>query len=178
MRALNFVLLVILLVNTATAQHKISGYDFCQMLKNDQSNLYDSLLTKEENDARKEKRRSDIIANFNTLMHISDSAGFPHNESDSCLNSLIRITFIHIAQNIHCELIFNKSTIDKLAIQLKKGNIDKDILGLAIIFYEKFGTRCLKDKLMIDYAMLSWDFRFPLKTQYGVLTEISYKECN
>lgn len=135
--------------NNDTYDDHLQPPDYCQMLSNDQTHVnYDKLDINYLSD--KAKRHAIFRDNFFEIMEYASKEGFPKievNQSalDSCMQSAITITFIHIAQS-DVSIFFDKKIKGLLQKEIQEGNLPPNLIAKSIAIMLRTNELCRQTK--------------------------------
>ena len=156
-------------------QRKPYELDYCKMLKDDQSfvNQDKSDMAKFESDRAK---RAELLAmNFDLLLAKTYLDGFPTihkiiTTTDTCKRQAVQITMIHAAQS-NPKLFFSEGVVSIFQKELKKGNLDVDVLRKAVIISARTKEFCSALKPKINAALDAWEL------SQSLFQEARFVEC-
>ncbi len=171
------IMLAILLLGIfSCSPNKPLAMDYCEMLQRDQS-----FVDREETDPAKRernhlKRQQLFIENYEQIIQCTKREGFPkvrfaHLPQDSCKYWAVTMTLIHTAQT-KPEIFFGDESISLFNQQIKKGNLEPEVLAPA--FRVSFTTNEFCDDLeeSIRKAIKIWGMESYLNK------EPKFKKCD
>lgn len=157
----------------------LSGYFFC--FGRTQTPIYDTLtekelieiftyMKKEENSYLKMPgvRLQIFLNNFNTIVSITKSQGFPQLKKEYklsrkryCIFFFSSVNFLHVLQT-KPEVLLNFEIINLFKIEIEFGRLDREIVSYPIQAIRKLislghATLSQKNIEMLNYAASEWD---------------------
>jgi hypothetical protein len=134
--------------------------DLCERLKKDQSNYNDTAI-----------RHAIFTDNFQTLLNITTSYGFPTQklgrtlEERICIGSFTRMTLIHILQSRPL-MITDTNVVTLFLREINSGRLDRKVLEDHFFILYNGSTKLCKDyKDKIENAFKIWGLK-PVDEQY------------
>lgn len=154
----------VLLLNSCDS--KPIELDYCKMIAEDQSFVNNDKSNLEQYNLDKSKRKEIIKNNFALIMEKTKQDGFPlvslnTYSVDSCKYWTITMTMIHIAQS-DPELFFSEKYSKIFESELKKGNMERNLLEKASVITAKTIELCEEWKPKIKYATDLWGINYSI----------------
>jgi hypothetical protein len=172
---------IVVIISFACSRNHLDNIDFCEIISRDQSfvNVDKSNLEKFMED--REIRMGIINENLSLLLAFTSENGFPNSAivQDSCVDKAAELTIIHAAQ-INQEKLFKKETVRLFEKEVKKGNLNKQILERALIIMARTSDVCVSQKKDIVSAVEAWGINaefFKGGAQSDFVKSIIFKEC-